>query len=278
MDDQANRLRELVNQGNTPAPTDRKPRPKLVVVTGGQRGVGTTTLAVNLALALVRRRRRSLLVDANPHGGRAARLCRIDAAHKPDRGPKSREPLEDLLRPGPGGLQVLPVSGTRGSLSRPSAAGRPWLVGPLQGLGSQAERVVVDAGNGMDPPTGGVGQAADALLVITTPDVVAVMAAYASIKALAAAGPPPPVYTVVNMAPSRSAARRVHVQLAEACRRFLNAHVEGIGYVAEDPAIASASKAGAPLLLTSPRCRPARQIRRMAKRLARTLKRSAVTV
>jgi flagellar biosynthesis protein FlhG len=278
MDDQANRLRELVNQGSAPASADRGPRPKLVVVTGGRRGVGTTTLAVNLALALVRKRRRTVLVDADPHGGRAARLCRIDAAHKPDHGPKSPEPLHELLRPGPGKLQVLPASGARGNLSRPSTADCGWLVAQLPGLGSQAERVVVDAGNGMDPPTGGVGQAADALLVITTPDVAAVMAAYASIKALAAAGPPPPVYTVVNMAPSRSAARRVHVQLAEACRRFLNAHVEGIGYVGEDPAIAAASKAGDPLLLTSPRCRPARQIRRMAKRLAHTLKRSAVTV
>jgi flagellar biosynthesis protein FlhG len=278
MDDQANRLRELVSQGSTPPSTDHRPGPRLIMVTGGRKGVGTTTVAVNLAIALMRKRRRTVLVDADPHHGHAARLCRVEAAHKPADSLQSRQTVLQLLRPGPGGLQVLPAAGALLNFSQASSAGHQWLVGQLQGLASQADWVVLDAGNGLNPQTDCVGQAADALLVITTPEVAAVMDAYASIKALAADRKSPPVYTLVNVASSRSAARQVHLRLAQACWRFLAVRVEGVGYVAEDPAVAAAGKAGAPFLLTSPRSRPARQIRRTARRLARPLKQCALTV
>ena len=52
----------------------------MIVVAGGKGGVGTTTLAVELALAMSRRHRRTLLVDA-ARGGDAAITCGIEPRH-----------------------------------------------------------------------------------------------------------------------------------------------------------------------------------------------------
>ena len=67
MDDQAKELRQLVRQHARHDTDDGNPRPRRVVVTSGKGGVGTTTVAVNLAVALARQGPRVLLVDAAPY-------------------------------------------------------------------------------------------------------------------------------------------------------------------------------------------------------------------
>ena len=79
MIDQANELRELVRHAAAPRPPCAQ-RPAVIVVAGGKGGVGTTTLAVELALAMSRRDRRTLLVDA-ARGGDAAITCGIEPRH-----------------------------------------------------------------------------------------------------------------------------------------------------------------------------------------------------
>ena len=77
MQDQAGDLRRLVRQlatQGTAAP--QAVRPRQVTVIGGQGGAGTTTVAVNLAIALALRRCRPVLVDGDPQTAGATLLCR----------------------------------------------------------------------------------------------------------------------------------------------------------------------------------------------------------
>lgn len=54
---------------------------KLIVISSEKGGVGKTTVALNLALALAERGRRVLLVDLDPQGGIGHSLCRADTEH-----------------------------------------------------------------------------------------------------------------------------------------------------------------------------------------------------
>ena len=79
----------------------------LVVVAGGKGGVGATTIAVNLAVALARQGRRAVFVDADLDHGGNSRL-----AQHPERGSvldvlAGRRSVHEVLERGPLGMQVL---------------------------------------------------------------------------------------------------------------------------------------------------------------------------
>ncbi|HYW79988.1 MAG TPA: P-loop NTPase, partial [Thermoguttaceae bacterium] len=71
MRDQANHLRQLVRDCATQLPTAQS-RPSLAVVSSGKGGVGTTTVAVNLAVEMAQKGLRTTLVDADPNAGDVA--------------------------------------------------------------------------------------------------------------------------------------------------------------------------------------------------------------
>ena len=78
MSDQATDLRALVRQVAT-AHAPVAARPRRIVVFGGKGGVGTTTIAVNLAVALAQQTECSLLCDVA--GGDVALQCRLEPRH-----------------------------------------------------------------------------------------------------------------------------------------------------------------------------------------------------
>ena len=80
MIDQASELRQQVRRAGAPAaPTVFSP--KLLVVTGAKGGVGTTSVAINLAVAMSRQSRKVVLVDADFDGADVATLCGLDEKH-----------------------------------------------------------------------------------------------------------------------------------------------------------------------------------------------------
>ncbi|HUT90869.1 MAG TPA: hypothetical protein VMY37_15295 [Thermoguttaceae bacterium] len=257
-------------------------RPKLLVVSGGRAGVGTTTIAVNLAVVLAHQRRRTLLADAAPPGGGAV-LSRVEEGDALADAVPGRRTVGDALQSGPEGLiKVLPAAWALGKDSEAPGAARSRLVGELRGLGSEVEFVVVDAGNGVGPLVRPLWGAADMVLLVTTPEPASVMDAYASIKLLASdRGAVPtaslPIHTLVNKSPHRSVARQVHTRLSQACLRFLGIEVEGVGFVADDPRVPAADRAGKPVVICTPRCRSARGIRALGKTVLQRTRQSAVT-
>lgn len=275
MHDQANDLRELVRQGAAPgaagAPASR---PKLVVLTGGKGGVGTTTVAVNLAAELARNGRRTVLVDADPLGGDAALLAGVEERYTLADVLEARRTVCEALQPGPGGLRVLPAAWALENASGTSAAALQRLIGQFEALTAETDLIVVDAGNGLNRVIRQFWRAADLVLAVTTPDPTSVMDTYASIKVLTPDRHSAPLGTLVNRASTRAQAREACERLTLACRRFLGIEVGGVGYVGDDPRVAAAGRARTPLVTTAPRCRSARQIRLLAKTITQSTKRT----
>ena len=96
MTDQATRLRQMVGSESaaasppvTPAQAEAWANVRVVAITSGKGGVGKTNLAVNLAIALQKRGRRVLVIDAD------LGMANVDILL----GAASRKHLLDLLRP-----------------------------------------------------------------------------------------------------------------------------------------------------------------------------------
>jgi flagellar biosynthesis protein FlhG len=264
MSDQANDLRELVRHCVPAGGAVAQQRPRLLVVAGGKGGVGTTTLAVGLATALERRGTRTLLVDAAP-GGDAALLCRVDAPYTLADVLSGARTAAEAIQCGPGELQVLPGSRELAKLSGHPPAVLDRLLAQLSDLGDRAELLVLDAGNSPTHTAQRFWQAADLVLLVSTPELAAVMDTYASIKLLAPRHGAMPLHLVINMSPAAETAQEVGRRLTHACRRFLGVVLQYAGQVPLDSHVSASAAAGALFAVAAPDCTAGRHLHRLAQ-------------
>jgi flagellar biosynthesis protein FlhG len=262
MHDQADELRQLVRQ-RAHAGAGVGPGAPLIVVSGGKGGVGTTTIAANLAVALARLGRRAVFVDADlDHGGNS------NLAQHPERGSvvdvlAGRRTVHEVLERGPSGMQVLSGAWASGEPSDCSAAAQQRFVAELKNLAPHAEIVVVDAGSSRNHFARRFWHAADAVLVVTRTDSVSIMDTYAAIKTLLAGDASVPIHTVVNLASDAAIAADVQSRIAAACRRFLGLRASAAGHV--PPHVADGATDG--VLIYPARCASARALDRVADTL-----------
>ena len=276
MHDQANDLRRLVRQAIATRSDASAGRPRLIVVSGGKGGVGTTTVAVNLAIALIQRGSRTVLVDTNPLGSDTRILCRLDELYTVADVLSSRRTVRESLQPGPGGLQVLPGAWAEGDISECSPESQERLIGQLLDLRNRADCVVVDAGNSPNRLNKRLWQAADLILLVTTSELASVMDAYASIKVLAAGDDSIRIQPVVNMTSAPAEVDEVFGRLNRACLRFLGIHLNAADWLPADPQVALAGKAEKPFVLSAAACPAARQLKRLAEATARKTQSTAL--
>ncbi|HEV3021679.1 MAG TPA: P-loop NTPase [Pirellulales bacterium] len=268
MFDQASRLRLLMFDGPSPGATVGGSAPRLVVVTGAKGGVGTTTVAVNLAVALALDGRRTVLVDADLGRADVAALCGAGDGYTVADVLAGRLSVHEALVRGPAGILVLPGAWATGHVSECSTAALERLLSELSRLGPHAEFVVLDAGNGQHRVVRRFWQAAHSVLFVTSSDEPAVMNTYAAIKLLAAEGARPQLHTLVNLSVDAAAASDTQARLTRACRRFLGLTLCEGESVPLDGQVVAAGRQKTPFLLESPDCAAARPLENLAEALA----------
>jgi flagellar biosynthesis protein FlhG len=261
MQDQANELRQRFRSAVTRSPRE----PRMIAFSGGRIGVGTTTVAVNVAVALAQQGRRVVLIDADPSNAAATEMCQLDCTHG-SLGSVLVEnrSIHEVLERGPAGVLLLP--GSADSFSA-DAASYQWLVGQCRGLGLYADAVLFDLGVRTDEMSRCIWQSANLLVAVTTPEVQTVMDTYAAIKTLVAGDAQRTVYTMVNRATGSEVAQQVHARLAETARRFLGLSTRLAGFVPNDGQLEHATTSSRPLVLQSPRSDGARALDRLAETL-----------
>ncbi|MFW6161759.1 MAG: P-loop NTPase [Planctomycetota bacterium] len=257
MNEQALRLRQRLGQrpnsgGQQPART--------IAIASGRPGVGTSTLATNLAVALQGRGLRVALVQADPEAGR-----RFTLEHVRD----GARTLSEVVLDGPSGVRTVPAGGGLSGLGNltPWQQARLWT--GLASLDAQADVVLVQTAAGLGPETLDVLAAAPEVLVVTVPEARAVADAYALVKLLAARRPDAIVHLVVNRAGSAQAARSVAARLSRVAQRFIGRPVHPVGFVFEDPVVQRAAREGETFVTAHAESRAARCVTSMAQRLSR---------
>lgn len=273
MSDQANRLRLLMLASGREIArrTSADHAPRIVVVASGKGGVGTTTVAVNLAVALAGDGRRTVLVDADLGRADASALCRIDDNYSVADVLAGRRGVHETLVRGPAGVQVLPGAWAIGGLADGETRGQQRLLDELIGLGPHADYVVIDAGSALDRIVKRFWQAADQVLVVTSPEAASVTNAYAAIKTLAPGRQGASIQTIVNLAPTADEAAEIGRRLARACRRFLGLQVSAACHLPLDPLVAAAGRQPAPFVLLHPAIAATRQMESLAAQVTAPL-------
>lgn len=262
MNDQADVLRKLVDRQPPPA-AEAALRPALLTVAGGKGGVGTTTVAVNLAVALAQSGYRTVLVDVDLAGGDVAQVCRLQSIDCVADVLASRRTIHEVLERGPAGVQVVAGVWAMGEAADASPPAVDRLLAQLAALGPHADVVVLDVGSSLTRAARTLWQASDEVVLVTTPDAVAVMDAYAALKVLMAGQTLASVRLLVNHVHDSGVAADVQERLSRCCQRFLGHSLAAGGHL---PPLARS--AGGVFVRDEPAGEAATAIERLAAHLA----------
>jgi flagellar biosynthesis protein FlhG len=215
---------------------------RVLVLSGGRPAVGATTVALKIAEILAGEALRVVVIDADLYRADIASHCELAASHGIHDVLRGEKSIHEVLQRGPAGIQV--VAGAASVETRASATDRAIqrVIRQLPTLAKHADWLIIDAGNQPTELAAQLWAVAHVLLLVTAPDVVAVMDTYALIKTLISR------YTehrslsvVVNQSPDDNTALDVHRRIDQSCRRFLGLPVGFAGSVplAQSPSFTS---------------------------------------
>jgi flagellar biosynthesis protein FlhG len=192
--------------------------------------VGATTVAVHLAATLAQDALRVVLIDADLYRADVAAQCNVVGGFGIGDVLVGRKTIHEVLQRGPAGMQIL--TGTASTETRRGLGERAIqrLLRQMRSLSPHADWLLVDAGNQPSEFTARLWSVADSLLLVTSPDAVAVMDTYALIKTLLSQRlTRPSLSLVVNQADDEATAADVHRRIDQSCQRFLGLSVDLAG-------------------------------------------------
>jgi flagellar biosynthesis protein FlhG len=234
------------------------------VLTSGKGGVGTSNLALNLAIALGEAGQRVVLVDADLGLANIDLLCGLAPASDLGDVLAGDCPLAEAIVTGPGGIQIVPGAHGMRTLVDVLGDGPSRIVNELAELEASADFLLVDAGSGLGPGIATIAAAAREVVIVTTPEPTSVADAHATIgRFRRLAGPS--LRAIVNQAESSAEAADVLVRLSASSRQFLGTVVSELGHVRSDPHVPMAVRLRKPFVVAYPGAIASKGVRRLAQ-------------
>ena len=270
MNDQASELRKLVLRAMRESRPDAGPAPRLMLFTSGQTGVGVTTIAINLAVALAQQGGRIVLVDADSQGMGIATLCGVKFEENVGDILVARRDIHEALCLGPAGIQLIPSLWRPGHEPEISSMALERLVRQLTKLGRHADAVLVDVGNGANDLVRRLSQAADDVVVVTTPEVNSVMDSYARIKLTLSGRGSANISLLVNRCRDERQSSDVFQRVEQSCQRFLGQRICLLAPTPDDGDVSWAAAIRTPVVLSRPHSAFAQAIQQTAVAVATT--------
>jgi flagellar biosynthesis protein FlhG len=257
--DQARQLRGLVQQQQHRhlAADETTATAAVIAVTSGKGGVGKSSLALNLAIALARLGVRTGLLDASLGLGHLDLMCGLNGYWNLGHVLSGTRRLADITLDGPDGIHVVPGAGHMADVANSEKGLGSDVAEQLASFEAAHDVLVLDTGHAGHPFVGRCLAAADSVLVVTTAEPTAIADAYATIKSMPR-GTGTQLLTLVNRVDSARAARDIHQRLARTTRIFLES---------DDPEMARAIHDRTPVLVQAPDSPAGRAIGQLATRL-----------
>jgi flagellar biosynthesis protein FlhG len=226
---------------------------RVVMVAAARAGLGTTSVAVNLATALAQSGESVLMLDENLSHDNAANMLGLKPHHDLMNAVRRDRSWREIVLHSRQGVRILSAAHAIRSLPQLSATERENLLDCLAEASRGAGVVLVDTAPcaGAHPVYAGLAPELPLLLVLNA-TAAAITETYALIKRLSLRDGRQNFMVVVNKARDEREAQMVFGNMEQVARRHLQVRVEYLGFIPVDEKLKRATQLRRPVLEAFP--------------------------
>jgi flagellar biosynthesis protein FlhG len=237
---------------------------RAIAVAGGKGGVGKSTVAVNLGMALSMAGHDVMLLDADMGLANVDILLGLVPSRHIGHVLDGECRLEEILLNGPRGLRVIPGGSGARRLAQMDSAGHAALIRTFDELIQPPEYLLVDTAAGLTDSVAMFSAAADDVVLVVCDEPASITDTYALIKVLSRDFGVRRFRMVANMVRNEGEARHLHQKLSLVSDRFLEVVINFSGWVPNDERLKQAIRRQSAVVDLWPSCRSALAFKQLA--------------
>lgn len=267
--DQAEKLRKIVKEQSSPRHISR-----VITVTSGKGGVGKSSIAVNLAIALSRLGKRVVIIDADFGLANIEVMLGIRPTYNLADLMFRGKNLSDIITQGPENIGF--ISGGSGiqELTNLSKDQIIYLIRKLVELDQSVDIIIIDTGAGITDSVLEFVAASSEILLVATPEPTSITDAYALLKTVNRKSDFSIDDTVIKIISNRVTpdedGEEIYKKLSIVVTRFLKLKLEYLGHIPIDNTVSKAVMRQRPAICEYPNSTFSNQIISFAKQLCNT--------
>lgn len=257
--DQADALRTLMNKNKAPGL-------KVITVTSAKGGVGKSSIALNLAIALCKRGKRTLIVDMDVGLANIDVMLGVRPKYDLVSVIQNDADIREAIESGQNGVKFISAGSGFDELFHMDAPQLQSLLNTLLTLDDIIDIIIFDTGAGISESIIKLICASHETLLITTPEPTAIMDAYAMVKIASKEPIKPNIQLIINKADNAREAKASSTGFVTIAEKYTGMKIGELGYILTDDNMTKAVKLQIPLLLSYPKCQASASIETLADR------------
>jgi MinD-like ATPase involved in chromosome partitioning or flagellar assembly len=223
--------------------------PRVIAVTGGKGGVGKTSIAINLAIALSRTGSKVCLFDGDTSLANTNIMLGLYPAYTLEHLFTGERSIQEIVIDGPEGIQIVPGASGVAQCVELDVGQQQRLVTSIRSIEKHYDYFLVDTAAGIGPTVLHFIAASQVALIVITPEPTSLTDAFSLLKVLKRRGYRRRVQIVVNMASNPSQSKKTYSRFSQAVFKYLNLHTEYLGSVWMDESMRNAVSTQKPVAL-----------------------------
>lgn len=238
---------------------------RVISFTSGKGGVGKTHTVTNMAVALARLGKSTLILDADLGLANVNVVFGLQPQYTLHDVFSGRKSLSDIIVTGPEGISIIPAASGIESICNLDDQQKMSLMAGIEQVAYQYDYLLIDTRAGISSDVMYFNSASAEIICVINNEPTSLTDAYAVIKVLATNYGEKSVSIISNNVSDEQEGLAAYRRLSRAVEKFLHVELKYLGCVPRDGAVTSAIQAQRSVLEIFPTSKASRSIERIAR-------------